>query len=735
VAKIRITVACTAAVLLAAPLLPVRAAALEDSSSALTQPGATAVLRRLNRLEYVNSLRDLFGIEFPFATELPADSVTAGFDNIGAALAVSPVLLESYLKAARKASSLVLGIGNTSAVTEQFPVTRSQFAWVPGMPLGTRGGVRVKYYFPHDGRYELRAFLDSGQAFVKGALARINQTPVEGVRLFRARVAVSAGQHTFIATFPDEYAEHEGAVPNIDGPGGRAVGGPVDTRGSAILPTLQFWLDGKSIRTFSIHGPAVGEAALGAQPGPPILMRAEISGPFEPSSVSDTPARRNLFICVPRRASAESACASKILARVARRAYRRELSDDDMLPLLAAFARKRATAGFDEAIGMGLRTLLMSPDFLFRVERDPPDVQPGQVYRIGDEELATRLSYFLWSSLPDEELLQEAQAGRLHDPANLRREARRMLADPRADALVSNFAFQWLGLRDLDAAHPDLLTYPQFDSGLAGDFAQETRLFLNFIFTENRSVLEVISSNYAFLNERLATLYGVPGVHGDAFRRVELRGNEDRGGILGQGSVLMVTSHAATTSPILRGKWVLTSLLNSPPPAPPPGVPPLDVSPASDGHQLTTREQIERHRTSPVCIACHAKMDPYGFAMENYDVLGQWRTEENASPIDASASLPHGTPFAGPAGLKQVLLERSQAFVMATVSRLLTYALGRPLERGDEPLVREIAQNAAPAGYLFQDLVEGVVNSQLFQSRRAGQDPARQVTVAQEHEP
>jgi hypothetical protein len=735
VAKIRIAVACTTAVLLATPLLPARAAPPEDSSSALTQPGATAVLRRLNRLEYVNSLSDLFGIEFPFAAELPADSVAAGFDNSGAALSVSPVLLESYLKTARKASNLVLGIGNTSAVTEQFPVTQSQFEWVPGMPLGTRGGVRVTYYFPRDGRYELRAFLDSGQAMVKGALARFVQSPVEGVRFFRARVAIRAGEHTFVATFPDEYAEHEGAVPNLDGPGGRAVGGPVDTRGSAILPTLQFWLDGKSIRTFSIHGPAVGEAAMGAQAGPPTLMRAEISGPFEPSSVSDTPARRNLLICVPRRASEESACASKILARVARRAYRRELSDDDMLPLLAAFARKRATAGFDEAIGMGLRTLLMSPDFLFRAERDPPDVQPGRLYRIGDDELATRLSYFLWSSLPDEELLEEAQAGRLHDPANLRRAVRRMLADPRADALVSNFAFQWLGLRDLDAAHPDLLTYPQFDSGLAGDFAQETRLFLNFIFAENRSVLEVISSNYAFLNERLATLYGVPGVHGDAFRRVDLRGNEDRGGILGQGSVLMVTSHAATTSPILRGKWVLTSLLNSPPPAPPPGVPPLDVKPASDGHQLTIREQIERHRTSPVCVACHAKMDPYGFAMENYDVLGRWRIEENASPIDASAALPHGTPFAGPAGLKQVLLARSQAFVMATVSRLFTYALGRPLERGDEPMVREIAQNAEPSGYLFQDLVEGVVNSQLFQSRRAGQDPARQVTVAQEHEP
>lgn len=331
----------TVALALVAALLPAHAAPAQDSSSGLTQPGAPTQLRRLNRLEYSNSLRDLFGVEFPFTAELPADSVAAGFDNIGAALSVSPVLLESYLKTARQVSDLVLGIGSTSAVTEEFPATRSQFEWVGGMPLGTRGGIRVTYYFPRDGRYELRARLDSGQAMVKGSLARFVQSPVEGVRFFRTRVVVSAGQHTFIAAFPDDYAEHEGAIPNVDGPGGRAAGGPVDTRGSAILPTLQFWLDGKSIRTFSIHGPAVGEAALGVQAGPPTLERAEITGPLEPSSVSDTPARRNLLICVPRRPSEESACANKILARVAWRAYRREVTSEDLAPLLAAFARKR----------------------------------------------------------------------------------------------------------------------------------------------------------------------------------------------------------------------------------------------------------------------------------------------------------------------------------------------------------------------------------------------------------
>lgn len=694
--------------------------------SAPVQPAAAAVatpvLRRLTRVEYANSLRDLFGVEFPFAADLPADGQAAGFDDIGDALSLSPVLVDSYLKVARRVSDLILGIGGAGVVTQQFPAMGTQSEWQERMPIGTRGGVLIKYFFPRQGEYDLRAFLDNQMVFGKARLAS-PLTPLEGVRFFHMRTAISAGLHTFIVTFPDTYAAWEGSVPNFSGPGGAGEGGPIDIRASAVMHTIQFWLDGKVIRTFDIHGPGISEAAFEAQPGPPTLARAEITGPFNPSAAVDTQARRRLFTCVPHRASQENACAAKILEPIARLAYRRDVNSADMAPVLAAFSRKRSTANFDEAVGMGLRTILMSPDFLFRVERDPPDAKPGTVYPLSGFELATRLSYFIWSSIPDDHLLQRARHDRLRDHETLEHELRRMFADSRSDALVDNFALQWLGLRDLADVHPDTRVYPEYDNGLARDFEEETRLFLRSVMRENRSVLDVISSDYAFLNQRLAQLYGIPAVEGPAFREVQLSSDEERGGVLSQGSVLMVTSHAAQTSPILRGKWVLTNLLNSPPPVPPPGVPPLNTNPAADGHRLTTREQIERHRISPVCVSCHAKMDPYGMALENYDVLGRWRTEENGSPIDSSAALPHGDPFVGPAGLKKLLLARADNFAAATVARLMTYALGRQLDKSDEPAVREITAAAKPGGYRFEDLVTGVVTSAPFEERQTKESP------------
>lgn len=692
--------------------------AATSSANQPISPAPTPTIRRLTRVEYANSLRDLLGIEFPFTAELPADGQAEGFDTIGDALSLSPLLLETYLKVARKASELAIGIGNTLPITQQFPAADTQSAWQEGMPLGTRGGALAKYYFPRSGEYELRAMLDNRLGVARRSTPL---TPVEGVRVFRLRTNVSAGLHTFISTFPDQYAEPEGVVPNLDGPGGAGLGGPVDIRASAIRPAVQFWLDGKKIKTFDVQGPTIGEAAFEAQLGPPIMARVEITGPLNPDGKVETESRQRLLSCASKFRFKEKSCAKKMFATLARRAYRREVTADDLALIMAAYARKREAGNFDQAVAMGLRTLLMSPDFLFLVERPPSTIAPGQSYRLSDYELASRLSYFIWSSLPDEELLTQAANKRLQDPATLQAQVQRMLADPRSQALIDNFAVQWLGLRDFNTLRPDLNIYPEFDDGLSRAFDMETRLFLRSILRENRSVLEVLSSDYTFLNQRLAELYGIEGVEGPAFRRVALNGHEQRGGVLTQGSVLMATSHAAQTSPILRGKWVLTNLLNSPPQPPPPGVPTLDLKPAADGRILTTREQIERHQISPVCVGCHAKMDPYGMALENFDVLGRWRSEENGSPIDASTALPRGKKFTGPSGLKEVLLARSNDFAKATTTRLMTYATGRRLEKVDQAAVKQIVEAAKSARFRFADLVIGVVNSAPFQMRTAPQ--------------
>jgi hypothetical protein len=698
---------------------PVHAQAHEnDSAPALVAALPRPVLRRLTRVEYANSLHDIFGVWFPFTDELPPDGQAGGFDNNGDALSLTPVLLETYLKLARKAGNEVLGTGPSSSVTEAFPALGNQSHWVEGLPMGSRGGVRVEYYFPRSGEYELRAFTD--YIFPGGVRdSSLNPAPAKkGVRFFKSRVKVAAGPHIFFATFPQNHAAREGVVPNLDSPvGGAGLGGPVDIRASAIRPTLEFWLDGKVLARFPIQGPDFGEAALEVQPGPPILARAEVMGPLTVAGKVDTPARRQLMACQSH-GTDEQACAKEILERVARHAYRREVSADDMSEILAAYSQKRKTGSFAEAIGMGLCRILIAPDFLFRVELDPPNARPDSPYRVSDTELATRLSYFLWSSVPDERLLQAGTAGRLQGEA-LHEQVKRMLADQRADALVNSFAVQWLGLQDFDVVRPDNATYPQYDDDLGADFQTETKLYIRALLRENRSILEVISSNYSYLNERLAALYGIEGVYGDAFRKVSFGPDSHRGGILSQSSVLMVTSHPTQTSQILRGKWVLTSLLNSPPPVPPPGVPPLNTKPAADGHKLTTREQIERHRSSPVCNVCHAKMDPYGIALENYDVLGRWRTEEDGLPLDTATALPRGATFTGPAGLKELLLARADQFARATVARMMVYALGRKLEKSDESAVEGIVTATKEGGYRFDDIILGIVDSAPFQMRQS----------------
>jgi len=651
----------------------------------------------------------LLAIELPLAGQLPPDGKAAGFDNIGDALSMSPVLLEQYLKVARRVSQLAVGVSDPSPVTEIFPATGSQAEWQEGMPFGTRGGVRVNHYFPYDGEYEVRAFLE-----------KQSMTPIEGVRFFRTRIPLQAGSHTVVVTFPDEFAAREGPVQDVKGPGGKPLGGPLDLLGTAIRPTIDFRVDGRRVKLFEIAGMSAGEAAEAGLPGPPALGRIEIAGPYNVTGVSQTPSRQRIFICQPGRPEDEAACASKILSSVVRRAFRRPITPSDVRPFLATYTATRQQQGFESSIAAALRDVLLAPDFLFRLEFDPPQASPGSAYPVSDFELASRLSFFLWGSIPDDRLLDVAGSGQLRDASVMDREVRRLLADPRARTLVDNFAVQWLGLRELASMRPDRQKYPEFNDALRSAFQQETRLFVGSVIRENRSVLDLIGADYTYLNERLARNYGIADVVGPGFRRIALGGNAARGGLLGQGSILMATSHAARTSPVLRGKWILDNLLNSPPPAPPAQVPALDQSRA-EGRKLTTREQVERHRADSGCASCHDRIDPLGFALENFDVIGRWRTEDEGGSIDSSATLSSGETFSGPSGLREFLLSNPDRFVSATVERLMTYALGRELDARDQPAVRKILRDTAAGGYRFVDVITAIVKSVPFQMRQASE--------------
>lgn len=639
------------------------------------------VIRRLNRTEYTNAIRDLFQLDLPLAAELPPDQLAAGFDNIADALSMSPLLLERYLKVARRVSEYAAGTADPSPVVEIFPVTKSQAVWQgEGMPFGTRGGIRVTHYFPHDGDYDLRAFL-----------AKESLTPTEGVRFFRTRLTnIKAGNHTVIVTFPNEHAEREGPVLNVGGPGGEALGGPLDVLGTAVRPTIEFRLDGRRVKLFEIAGMTAGEAAFDGQPGPPTLGRIEIAGPHNPK-----PTPR--YTC--QAPATEPACAQQILSPIVRRAFRRDITATDLAPFLKTFQSTRQKQPFPQSIAAALRDVLLTPDFLFRLEFDSP------TQSLTGFELATRLSFFLWSTIPDEPLLNAAP--NLKDPKILEREVRRMLADPRATSLMDNFASQWLGLRALQSVEPDKQLFPDFDAALAAAFQTETRLFVNSLIRENRPALDLLRANYTYLDERLAQHYNIPGVTGPGFRRVSLASNPTRGGLLTHGSVLLLTSHSTRTAPVLRGKWILDNLLNSPPPAPPANVPPLDEAKGAAA-KLSVREQMARHRADPTCASCHDRIDPLGNALENYDVIGRWRTEDNGAKLDTD----------GPQTLKQLLLKRAPEFAQATLERLLTYALGRELDARDQPTVRNILRQTEKNEYRFHDLILEIAKSVPFQKRQ-----------------
>jgi cytochrome c551/c552 len=678
-----------------------------DAGTRKTPYAGRTVIRRLNRAEYANAVRDLLHIDFPYTEELPQDAVANGFDNIGDALSMSPLLLESYLKVARRTANLALGEGEVSLVTDRYPATKSQAVWQgEGMPFETRGGVRIEKFIARDGQYDLRAFLND-----------VDLTPTEGVRFFHTRVPLKAGKHVVIVTFPERRGLSEGPVPNLAGAGGAPLAGPVDARGSAARPTVMFLVDGKKIGEFEIHGPTPGEA-VSTEAGPPTLARAEITGPYEAGAPGNTDSRRRILVCTPKTAAQETPCAQRILLTVMRRAWRHDVTAADAKPYLATYAKARPGHTFGSAIAVALRDILVSPDFLFRLEIDPQTAKAGQVYRVNDFDLASRLSFFLWSSIPDDRLLNLAAKGQLHQPKVLDGEVKRLLADARADSLIDNFAMQWLDLRELDQTTPDPKAYPEFDTALREAFSTETKLFLRSVMRENRPVTDLVNANYSFLNDRLASLYGVPGVSGPGFRRVVLPADSPRGGVTGMGSILMVTSHTNKTSPILRGKWVLTNLLDSPPQPPPAGVPPLNTAPDKSGRTLTTREQIERHRANAICSTCHSRMDPYGFSMENFDVIGRWRDKDEGGKVDASAISPGGDAFSGPDGLKKLLAAKPQVFVGATTARMMTYALGRQVVPQDMPAIRGIVGKAGPS-WRFQDIVLGIVHSTQFQMKQA----------------
>ena len=668
--------------------------ALDQAAEARPNPGRPAAYR-LNRFQYANAIRDLIALDIDSASLLPGDDSGYGFDKVGDVLTVSPMLLERYLSAAGKISRSAVGDPSLSATSTEYqipPATLQSERESDDLPIGSRGGIAVRHHFPLDAEYVIQVRLQRGKdattilgisrqrqldirldgartkLFTVGGQGRAEAENAQGESDdgLEVRIPVKAGPHLVAATFLKDTVKPEGVL---------------DTAGN------QAFFEG------------VGSIS--------------IAGPYAAKGPGDTPSRRKIFMCRPRRPEEEEACATKIITTLARRAYRRPISKDEIAGLMIPYKSASDHGGFEEGIRLALQRILVSPGFLFRIEVDPAKATPGSAYRVSDAELASRLSFFLWSSIPDDELLNLAERGKLKEPEVLEQQIKRMLADSRANTLVSNFVGQWLYLKNIEAVLPDPTAFPDFDENLRVAFARETELFFESMLREDRSLLDLLRADYTFLNERLARHYGIPGIHGSQFRRVTLT-NEERKGLLGQGSVLTVTSYPNRTSPTLRGKWLLENLLGSPPPPPPPNVPSLKED--KDVSLLTMRQRMERHQASPVCSSCHSRMDPLGFALENFDGLGRWR-----AGIDSSGVLPDGTKIDGPVGLRNVLLSKKDEFVTTATERLLTYALGRGVEAFDMPAIRKIVRDAGSGDYRWSSLIMGIVKSLPFQMRRAQQ--------------
>jgi mono/diheme cytochrome c family protein len=697
---------------------------LDRTARANPNPGRP-VVHRLNRTEYENAVRDLLAVEIDGAALLPADDAGQGFDNIAEILSVSPLLVERYIAVARKISLLAIGDPDTRPYTESYSVSRrlvQDDRVSEDLPFGTRGGTVIRHHFPLDGEYAIKVRLQrNNDNYIRG-LNEPHQLDVrlEGKLLQSFQVGGEhKGRSSPVYSFinKDYVGDPQQEVYEF-----RADEG-LEVRFSAQAGTRSVevaFLEERTEAEGELMPHQVYDDLLSYKGGEPAVDNVSISGPYNAKGIGNTLSRQKIFVCTPATAdsSSETACAKEILSKLARRAFRRPVTESDAQTLLQFYEVGRKEGGFEEGIGTAVRGILVSPEFLFRIERDPANGKPGTPYAVSDLELASRLSFFLWSSIPDDELLGLAEQGKLRENGVLEGQVKRMLADPRSEILVENFVAQWLGLKRLEAMSPDPVAFPDFDENLREALEQESILFAESIARENRSILDFFRADYTFLNERLARHYGIPNVYGSAMRRVELA-EEARRGLMGQGSVLAVTSYANRTAPTLRGKWVLENVLGTPPPAPPPNVPSLREENGGSSRVLTMRERMEQHRANPTCAVCHRVMDPLGFALENFDAIGRWRDAEGTTPIDSSGVLPNGSKFNGPVELRQILLGQRELFARNLTGKLLMYALGRGLEPYDQPVVRQILREAAPGDYRWADLIAGIVKSMPFQMRRS----------------
>jgi hypothetical protein len=664
-------------------------------------PGRTETFRRLNRTEYQNAIRDLLAIEIDAAALLPPDESSHGFDNITVS-DLSPALLSRYLSAAQTISRLAVGRTLPAPREEVFRIRAdiTQDGHIEGLPIGTRGGTVIDHNFPQDGEYEIQIRLMRDRNDEVESLSEPHDVEV---LLDRARVAL------FTVKPPRGDVTHQNADAHLKAriktsAGPHTVGATFVAKSASLLETTR--------QPLNVHFNFYRHPRIG-----PAIFQVSITGPFDASGPGDTPSRQRVFICKPAATDDEEQCAKRIVANLVRKAYRRPIVDGDLKSPMEFYRAGQEEGGFEAGIETALSSILVSPQFLFRVERDPVEVSAEAAYPIDDVELASRLSFFLWSSIPDDELLDLAERGELSRPDVLERQVRRMSADKRSQALVTNFAQQWLYLRNLESINPDMRLFPDFDDNLRQAMRRETEFFFESIVGEDRSVLDLVKADYTYLNERLAKHYGIPHVYGSHFRRVALDENSRRGGLLRHASILTVTSYATRTSPVIRGQWVLKNLVGAPPPPPPPDVPELKDNTVLS--TLSVRERLKAHRANEACASCHDTIDPVGFALENFDAVGRWRDFEAGMPIDSSGGFIDGSQFAGVDGLEQALLERPELFVRTLTEKLMTYALGRGVEYYDAPAVRTIVAAAREDDYRFSRLVMGIVQSTPFRMRMA----------------
>ncbi|HTP31182.1 MAG TPA: DUF1592 domain-containing protein [Candidatus Acidoferrales bacterium] len=692
---------------------------IDQAAGAHPDPGRPA-LHRLNRTEYANSIRDLLGLQIDVTALLPADDMSHGFDNMADVLTMSPALMEGYIRAAGRISREAMGDPSARAITSTYSIPRvlSQVRHVEGTPLGTRGGMALFHNFPADGKYVFKVGFYYSPT---GPLYGMNQGKGQQIE-----IAIDGERVALLDINPAMTLAKDGIKTEPIA----VKAGP--QRVSASFPQKA---DGPIEDEYRMVEQSLVDVSVGTVPGMttlPHLHELSITGPAKVEGISETAARRRILTCKPVTARDEIPCAKQILAPLARQAYRRPVTDNDLEPLLGFYQSGRNEGDFDAGIRTALQAILANPEFVFRFERTPAGVAPGANYRIGELELASRLSFFLWSGPPDEALIAAAAQGRLRDPAVLEKQVRRMLADPRSASLATTFAGQWLHLQNLKIANPDLFEFPDFDRTLANSMRRETELLFENIMREDRSVLELLTADYTFVDERLAKHYGVPNVMGSRFRRVSVT-DPNRYGVLGHGGILTLTSTALRTSPVQRGKYVMEVLLGVPPPPPPPNVPALpenaDLRTGHVAKPLSVRERLEEHRKNPTCAGCHQLMDPIGFALENFDAVGVWRTNDSGFKIDPSGKMFDGAKLSGPVSLRQAVLNHSDAFLGTFTENLLAYGLGRVPESFDMPVVRAIGRDAARTGNRFSSYILGVVKSTPFQMRRAEEADSATTTM------